>query len=130
MAEKTVATREQQAPVPAATRDRERYLVPPVDIYETDKGLTVVADLPGVGKDGLELCVKKGMLTIQGTPAHLLTKDPAHAEFRLMKFFREFELGDTIDVDHITADLKQGVLTILLPKLEEAKPRTIPVDFR
>jgi len=128
MAEKTVATPEaQKAVTTESTRNQERYVAPPVDIYETRDGLVVLADLPGVSKDALDVRVDNNVLTIRGRADHAGPKDGTYREYELVNFFRQFELSDKVDQQRITADLKQGVLTLMLPKAEEAKPRQIAV---
>ena len=130
MPEKTVA-REETGPPPAGqetTRENERYVRPPVDIYETSEGLTVVADVPGVLRESLDIEVNDNVLTIQGRTRAPLSAAATYREFELFNFFRQFELSDTVDVERITADLKNGVLTLQLPKAEQAKPKHIKVQ--
>jgi HSP20 family protein len=131
MAEKTVATRSQQRTPPSReeTRSQERYVTPPVDIYETEEGLVVKADLPGVAKENLEVRVENNLLTIRGKSTHVAPGDPIYREYELANFFRQFELNERVDQAKISADLKHGVLTLNLPKAEEAKPRTIDVKI-
>jgi len=131
MAEKTV--NESKVPArtgedkPASTREPMRYLTPAVDIYETEDGLTVVADMPGVKRDDLNVQVENNVLTIQGITSFPQRKNPRLEEYRLYNFFRQFELTDEVDHDRITAELKHGVLTLHLPKAEHAKPKRIDV---
>lgn len=129
MAEKTVATkaRQQHSPATEVTRSRERYLAPPVDIYEIQDGLVVMADLPGVAKDGLDVRVENGVLTLHGRAADATPGEPIYREFELVNFYRQFELSDKVDQSKISAELKHGVLTLRLPKAEEAKPRKVEV---
>ena len=128
MAESTVATPEVQKPTTTeSTRHHERYVAPPVDIYETVDGLVVKADLPGVAKEGLDVRVENDLLTIRGKVAHIASGDPVYREYALVNFYRQFELNDRVDAGKISADLKHGVLTLNLPKAEEAKPRKIEV---
>ena len=129
MAERTVAARAQEkAPsTREETRSQERYITPPVDIYETADGLVVKADLPGVAKEGLDVRVENSLLTIRGKAAHAALGDPVYREYELVNFFRQFELNERVDQSKISADLKHGVLTLNLPKAEEAKPRQIEV---
>ena len=131
MAEQTVATRSQQRTPPSReeTRSQERYVTPPVDIYETGEGLVVKADLPGVAKENLEVRVENNLLTIRGKSTHVAPGDPIYREYELANFFRQFELNERVDQAKISADLKFGVLTLNLPKAEEAKPRTIDVKI-
>jgi HSP20 family protein len=129
MAEKTVATRAQQRTPPSReeTRSQEQYVTPPVDIYETTEGLVVKADLPGVAKENLDVRVENNLLTIRGKSAHVAPGEPIYREYELVNFFRQFELNERVDQAKISADLKHGVLTLQLPKAEEAKPRRIDV---
>ena len=129
MAKRTVAARAQQK-APSSreeTRSQERYITPPVDIYETTNGLVVTADLPGVAKEGLDVRVENNLLTIRGKAAHAAPGDPVYREYGLVNFFRQFELNEKVDQSKISAELKHGVLTLKLPKAEEAKPRKIEV---
>ena len=128
MAEKTIATPDVQQPKTTEhTRNHERYVAPPVDIYETRDGLVVLADLPGVAKEALDVRVDNNMLTIRGQARHAVPSEVTYREYELVNFFRQFELNEKVDQQRITADLKHGVLTLNLPKAEEAKPRQIEV---
>jgi HSP20 family protein len=130
MAEKTVAMPETQATTrePEGTRTHERYVAPPVDIYELPEGLVVIADIPGVTQNSLDVRVDNNILTIRGQASHVLSSEPIYREYGLVHYFRQFELSDQVDQNKITADLKQGVLTLTLPKAEAAKPRKIAVS--
>lgn len=130
MAERTVpSTREEATPSRREdTREEERYITPPVDIFETKDGLTVVADLPGVDRSKLDIRVADGLLTIQGRTSHIAPGTPIEDEYRLLNFFRQFELPDEVDAEKIGAELKHGVLTLQLPKKEKAKPRKVEVS--
>ncbi len=129
MAEKTVAANghNQSFPNRENTRSQERYVTPPVDIYETAGGLVVKADLPGVEKENLDLQVENNLLTIRGKPTHTTGGEAIYREYELVNFFRQFELNEKVDQSKISAELKHGVLTLQLPKAEEAKPRKIEV---
>jgi HSP20 family protein len=129
MAEKTVPefTRDQETAGREVTRSQERAVTPPVDIYETSEGLVVKADLPGVGKDGLNVRVENNLLTILGRTAHWSPGDILYREYDLVNFFRQFELSEKVDQAKISAELKNGVLTLNLPKAEESKPRKIDI---
>jgi HSP20 family molecular chaperone IbpA len=109
------------------TRTGERYIAPPVDIYEAEEGLMVLADLPGVSKDDLDVRVDNDILTIQGLSTHAASGEPVYREYELVKFFRQFELSDKVDQAKISAELKHGVLTLLLPKVEKPEPKRIEV---
>ncbi|MBN1420074.1 MAG: Hsp20/alpha crystallin family protein [Planctomycetes bacterium] len=131
MAEKTIPDKNVPARSRAeelpATREAARYLAPAVDIYETEAGLTLVADMPGVMKDGLDIRVKDGVLTIVGEVGPAKRTDPSYQEYELASYFREFILSDEVDADKIGAELKHGVLTVQLPRAERAKPKKIEV---
>ena len=131
MAEKTVpiSSKERKTVSREETRQEERYLSPPVDIYETSDGLTVVADLPGVEKADIDVRVDENILTIKGKSRHIAPGDPISAEYSLLNFFRQFQLGEGVDQEKILADLKQGVLTIELPKAEKVKHKKIKVSI-
>ena len=130
MAEKTVPSTQEDriASRREETREQERYITPPVDIFETRDGLTVVADLPGVEQKGLDVRVADGILTLQGRTAHVAPGTPIDREYELLHFYRQFELPDEVDAEKIGAELKHGVLTLRLPKKEKAKPRKIEVS--
>lgn len=129
VAEKTVPSVEgsQKSLSKEATRTQELYVTPVVDIYETQDGLVVLADLPGVSQESMRVEVDNNILTIEGTSHDETPGEVIHQEYELLNFFRQFELSDKVDQEKISAELKQGVLTLHLPKAEEAKPRKIPV---
>ncbi len=129
MAEKTVAVpSEQKAPVAQEkTRAEDRYIAPPVDIYEDKEGLTVLADLPGVTSDALEIRVDQGILTIEARTAPKPPANPVYREYQLASFFRQFQLPERVSVEGISANLQNGVLTLRIPWAPEVKPRKIEV---
>src|SRR5215510_14867895 len=129
MAEHTVAAPEvQKSPMTERTRHHERDVAPPVDIYETPDGLVVLADVPGVATEALEVRVDHNLLTIRGHARHVVPGEVTYREYDLVHFFRQFALNDTVDQRHITAALKSGVLTVHVLKAQEAKPRQIEVQ--
>jgi HSP20 family protein len=130
MAEKTVAAVPSGQPLATGregTRAQDRYVLPPVDIYETSESLVLMADLPGVSKEDLDLRVDNNVLTLQGKPSHAASGEAIYREYELVNFFRQFELSEQVDQENIAADFKQGVLTLHLPKVEKPKPRQIEV---
>ena len=136
MTEKTAAlTTEKQGSVSTAgekslaTRDDALYIAPPVDIFETEEALTVVADLPGVNKDSVDICVQDSILTIKGKADYRVPTHVLREEFKLQGYFRQFQLSDEVNQDKIWAESKNGVLTIMLPKAEKTKPRQIKVQL-
>ncbi|MBF0407999.1 MAG: Hsp20/alpha crystallin family protein [Candidatus Riflebacteria bacterium] len=109
------------------TRNPEKYVSPLVDIYETDESLVLVADLPGVDKESLEIKVDEGILTIEAHMKHVDSKRYLAREFHPVSFFRQFEVYETVNQNAINASLVNGVLTLTLPKAEKQKPRQIEV---
>jgi HSP20 family protein len=108
---------------------REEYLVPDVNIFDTPDGYVLQAEMPGVGKDGLEITLEGTEITITGrrqkeaASGEAVFRERATADFR-----RLFELDPAIDTGQISARMEQGVLTLTLPKSERVKPRKITVD--
>lgn len=128
--EKTVPeTRDPAVPAQEVTREPDRFALPPVDIYEQEDRLVVLADLPGVRKEGLSVQVEKGILTIEGRIAREGAGSLLQREFLLIPFFRQFRITEAIDPNRIRASLKNGVLRLDLMKAEKAKPRQIPVEI-
>jgi HSP20 family protein len=106
----------------------ETFCTPDVDIYETGGELVLVADVPGVAKDGVDLKVEDGILEITAHRRPLeVEKDADYCEYGLSSYYRAFSLTEEIDTERIEAALKDGVLTVTLPKSEKAKPRKIAV---
>ena len=126
MAETTVPTKREES-VPS-TREEGRTLSPPVDIFENEEGLVVVADLPGVDKKDVDVRVEDNLVTIKAKTNEISSVEPQYREYQLLDFLRQFQLGDVVDQDRIKAELKHGVLIINLPKKEQAKPKQITVD--
>jgi len=123
------AIQEQPVCTEPATVERE-YTSPQVNIYETNEGYTLEADMPGVSKDGLEITLEGNELTLTGkrqqvkpTGADLLYRESEPEDFR-----RTFELDPAIDTTRISATINQGVLVMTLPKAEQLKPRKIVVE--
>lgn len=107
-----------------------RYYVPYTDIYETEDGLTVVMDMPGVQRDRVNVTVEKDVLRVEGKIdfANYEGLNPLYTEYNVGHFTRRFQLSNKIDQDGISAAMEDGVLTLNLPKAEEAKPRQIKIS--
>ncbi len=108
------------------TRSFKNHVTPAVDILETEGGLTLIADMPGVSREQLEIGVEKGILTLKGDVAGAEHED-LYREFTLVTYYRQFQLPDEVDPQKATAEVKNGVLTLYLPKAEAAKPRRIEI---
>ena len=106
------------------------YFQPPVDIVETREELTLMADLPGVAADGLDVHLEGDELTIEGRvqAEDYVGLKPLHVEYGVGSFYRRFTLGEAIDRDGIKAQVKDGVLSLHLPKAERAKVRRIAIS--
>ena len=122
---KELATREER--VPAART--ERPMVPPVDIYETTEGLILVADMPGVSKDKVDVKIEENVLEIRGEIDDLPGEDvaPIYAELTGKEYYRAFTIGPEFDLDKVEASMEAGCLRIFLPKIESEKPRKIEI---
>jgi len=132
MAEKTVPN--DKVPVradrnqPAATRERDRFVRPAVDIFDNGEGLVLVCDLPGIRREDLRIDVNDDLLTIEAKrTAHERSRGAIYEEYRIPGYFRQFQLTDEVNVEKVSAELKNGVLMLLLPKAEKAKPKRIEV---
>jgi HSP20 family protein len=104
------------------------HVTPSVDIYETDTEHVLLADMPGVSRDGLEIHVDRDRLTIRGRVGQAGAPQPQHREFELHDYYRAFTLADDIETDKISANLSDGVLRLVLPKSVRARVRKIPVS--
>lgn len=102
---------------------------PPIDIYETDEGLILRADLPGVSLESLELQVQDNRLTLFGRMQPIVPPSARliHQEYEVGDFLRSFILSDEVDHGRIAAKLNNGVLEVVLPKAPKAEPRRIEV---
>jgi len=106
------------------------YFQPTVDIFETKDELVLVADMPGVPSDGVDVDVEGDELSIEGRvrSSDYDSLKPLHVEYGVGAFYRRFTLGELIDREGIKAQLKDGVLVLRLPKAERARARRITVD--
>ena len=126
MSERTVAKREESAV--ADTRDEQRTVTPAVDIFEVADGLAVVADLPGVEKDAVDVRVDDNVLTISAKAGSDRPGEDVYSEYAWADYFRQFRLNEHVDQEKIHAEMKLGVLTVHLPKAEKSKPKRIAVQ--
>jgi len=106
-----------------------RLFTPAVDILETDDAIRVLADMPGVRADGLNIDLRENVLTIHGTvgPTAGEGERILMREYDTGSFYRQFQLSNAIDQARIDATLRDGVLHLTLPKAEAARPRRIQV---
>jgi HSP20 family molecular chaperone IbpA len=128
MAEKGIITRQQTVPAGRENvRAPENYLRPAVDIFETEDNLTLVADLPGVDKERLNVNLERGVLTINGAVEPMKRGEGLFQEFSMANYYRQFQMSEDVNPDKATAEFRNGVLTLVLPKSEAAKPRRIEI---
>jgi HSP20 family protein len=107
-----------------------RTFMPTADIYEDRDSLKVVLEMPGVEKGNVDVRVEEGVLFVEGRLdlAKYRGLQPLYTEYNIGNYSRSFRLSNAIDQDKIGAELKDGVLSLTLPKAEKAKPRTIQVS--
>ncbi len=107
-----------------------RAFVPVTDIFETPEALTVVLEMPGVDRDSIEARVENDVVTIEGRIEFTKYEgmQPVYTEYNVGHFARTFEISNKIDQSKISAQMNDGVVTIVLPKAEQAKPRKIHVS--
>ncbi len=110
------------------TRSNERYIRPAVNIVETEEGLFLTADLPGVAKGDIDVNVEKGILTITAPAKSTTMGTPVYSEFQLGNYYRQFTIPESLDHEKAKADFVNGILTLRIPKAEIAKPRRIEVQ--
>lgn len=123
--DKELTQRNQKAPAAEAPA-----MIPPVDVTEDESGITLVADLPGASRETLALDVDGDTLTIEA-PVSLGTGEglqAVYAEVRSGRYRRSFTLSRELDSGNIAATLRDGVLTLRIPKSEQARPRRIQVQ--
>jgi HSP20 family protein len=115
--------KKEEATIPART-----YL-PAADIYETSDALTVILEMPGVEKGNVDVRVEDGVLRVDGKLDLSKYKGvvPLYTEYNVGHYSRGFRLSSKIDQNRISAELKDGVLSLTVPKAEEARPRTIQI---
>jgi HSP20 family protein len=114
----------------AAAREEARAMLPRCDVLEDSQGITVLADLPGVPRDRLELKVDGETLLIEGAVSTAMPQqmEPTYVEVRVPRFRRAFTLSRELDTEKIEANLTDGVLRLRIPKKAHAQPRKIEVQ--
>jgi HSP20 family molecular chaperone IbpA len=103
--------------------------IPAVDIFETETAITLIADMPGVKADAINIDLNENVLSLSGDVLPLEGKDEEDilVEFEVGRFWRQFTISEVIDQSKIDAEFKDGVLHLTLPKVEKAQPRKITV---
>ncbi len=130
MAERELQVQEKQQVAGAAEQTKPGLLfTPAVDIFETEKELVLLADMPGVKPADLDIDLRENTLTLSGEVLAFETKDEQQvlSEYEVGKYYRQFTLSEVIDQEKIEAAMDKGVLRLRLPKVEKATPRKISV---
>jgi HSP20 family molecular chaperone IbpA len=119
----------QEVQMPAEQTTPGLVFTPAVDIFETEKEITLLADMPGVKADGLTIDLRDNTLTLSGEtePMGHSKAEQLVQEYETGKYYRQFTIGEMIDQEKIDAQLLNGVLRLTLPKVEKATPRKITV---
>jgi len=107
-----------------------RFFVPSTDVFETEDGLTLVIEMPGVSRENLEVSLEEGIVRIEGKLdfSKYAGIEPVYTEYNVGHYARSFSLSDKVDRDNIAARLEDGVLTLTLPKSPAARPRRIAIN--
>jgi HSP20 family protein len=130
MVSQEVAPREKRELTQAEERtEAGKFFSPYTDIHETDRAVIVSMEVPGVGKDAIDIRLEKGVLTVKGTidGSKYESLKPIYSEYNVGNFVRTFTVSPKIDAAQISAAVADGVLTIELPKAKEAQVRRIEV---
>ena len=119
----------QEVTNPAEQMQPGLVFTPDVDIFESDRDITLLVDMPGVAENDVDIRLEEGVLTISGSVKTWENKDEKDVfiEFEIGKYFRQFTISKIIDQGKIEAKLEDGVLRLTLPKEEKALPRKISI---
>jgi HSP20 family molecular chaperone IbpA len=122
--QKREVEKEQETTVPA------RFYQPNTDIFEEEGSLTLVMEMPGVQKENVDITIEKNVLDVEGKIDFSRYEDlePVYTEYNVGPYKRSFSLSSKIDQNKISAEMNDGLLTLVLPKAEEAKPRAIKIS--
>lgn len=125
-----VGSRTQDTGDSAAARDQARAMAAPVDIFEDEHGITLCAEMPGVSKERLAVHADRNGLSIEGDVSIEMPDDmqALYADVQATRYRRSFTLSGELDTERIDAQLKDGVLTVRIPKRAEFQPRRIEVQ--
>jgi len=123
------AKQKTEVSTPAEQTTPGTVFVPAVDIFESEKDITLLADLPGVKSEDLKIDLRDNMLTLSGdiAPVEGADEEDIFIEYEVGKYYRQFSLSEVINQNQIDARLEDGVLRLVLPKSEKAVPRKITV---
>lgn len=131
MADNDIQVKEKQGAVASAELTKPGpVFTPAVDIFETDLDIVLLADMPGVTPESLDIDLRENTLSLSGEVPLPEDKEEfeVFTEYEVGKFYRQFSLSEVIDQERIDAKLNSGVLRLTLPKVEKVKPRKITVS--
>jgi HSP20 family protein len=122
--QKREVEKKQESTIPA------RVFLPVTDIFETDETLTVVMEMPGVDRNNVDVRVENDVLTVEGRLDFSKYEglQPLYTEYNVGNYARSFHISSKVDQGRISAELNDGIMTLVLPKAEKAKPRKIEVN--
>jgi HSP20 family protein len=122
--QKREVEKKQESTIPSRT------FLPITDIFETDQALTLILEMPGVDKENVDVNVENDVLTIEGRIDYSNYEglQPVYTEYNIGYYVRSFQISSKIEQGKISAEIKDGVMTLVLPKAEIAKPRKIKVS--
>ena len=122
--QKREVEKKQESTIPA------RAFLPTTDIFETEQALTVLLEMPGVERDNLDINIENDVLTVAARIDFTKYQglQPVYTEYNIGHYSRSFQLSSKIDQGKITAQISDGLVTVVLPKAETAKPRKIKVN--
>jgi len=130
MTDTQVTKKEEQSPARTRASEPELIFVPDVDIAENESRILLAANMPGIDQDTVEVTVKNGVLTIEGR-ARIEGPDGYQLigeEYRVGRYRRDFTLSNAVDTDGIKAKVRDGVLSLTVPKRDEAKTRKVAIE--
>jgi HSP20 family protein len=125
-----VQNQSERNPSTAQQRPQQQHVVPPVDVFENDASITLLADLPGVTREQLQVRVDGETLVLEAVAATSAPErmELVYGEAQSSTYRRQFTLSRELDAGRIEAQLRDGVLRLTIPKAEEARPRKIQVQ--
>lgn len=107
--------------------EKKTYFQPPTDVRETESHIVIQFDMPGVSSENVDLTVEKGTLTVTGKADPEEQGTAVYRETHIGDYQRTFTLNDGVNTEHITAEMKAGVLTVQVAKAEKAKPKRVQI---
>lgn len=109
--------------------EKEKWVTPTVDIYETDDEFVLLTNMPGVSKENVKIKLEAESLVLMGRINYEEANSRKYIlkETRIGNFYRKFKISDSIDIDRVDAKLENGKMVVILPKHERVKPRSIEI---